>query len=299
MKKAIPIKSIETTTKEEFRAEHRGTPAIIKDGMAGHPAEGMTLDTISDLFGSATIQYAKDLYGEDRELAEGECKLSDFISQILNGPAEGLATRSFITKGVLNLVDILSIPYFCEDWFDDYFSELWKNIIVSQKSHLWLFIGQKGAISGFHQDHHGVHTTLLQVEGTKEIVLFSPEESSAICDVKEFGHCNINKDPDHKEYGSVNFIDSIFSDKDELFKGFQPLYGVLQAGQALYLPSNWGHYVRSLTPSVTFSRDMIDDRNVDEYFCSFLAEDATRSGPERKGHFDNPTFFEQLVERLI
>jgi ribosomal protein L16 Arg81 hydroxylase len=46
------------------------------------------------------------------------------------------------------------------------------------------------------------------------------------------------------------------------------LYGVLNAGDTLYIPSRWGHMVRAITKSITVSRDFIDERNVDNYFTS-------------------------------
>ena len=271
MKKALPIKSISSTTKEEFKLNHRNSPVIVKDGLIDHPCENITIDSLRSLFGDSKVLYSKALDGDNPR----ECTLSSFIENFfLADPHEGFGVRSFSSSNIPNLLDILPPPYFCEDWFDLHFSALWRSHIVSHSRHLWLFMSQKNTVSSFHQDHHNVHTTLMQTKGEKEVVLLSPDDSKKICKIKEDEIFKINKTP---RGTFIEFNDPFLKTADEHgdIGCLQPFYGVLKKGEVLYLPAGWGHFVVATEASLTFSRDMIDDRNADDYFFTYIQEAAS------------------------
>ena len=293
MNLAIPIKTLETTTKEEFKTLHRDSPVLVRDGLKGHPSKGMTPETISSLFGGAIVTVADEVDPDSCSFSSS-CSLEKFLSEIWMGPDLKLGTRAFSTELIPNLIDILPPPYFCEDWFEDYFSRHWKNNVVASSNHLWFFIGQSDCASGLHQDHDGVHTTLLQISGTKEVVLFSPDDTSKICNFDSCANFNVTE---AAEGVTVEFLTAPAGFDSA---GIQPYYGKLHAGEVLYLPSQWGHFVKALNPSITFSRDMIDDRNADHYFSSFFAQLVLNmeSDTEVNSPLSN-TSFSQLMEEIF
>jgi hypothetical protein len=292
MNQAIPVKTLDTTNKEEFKALHRDSPAIVRDGLKNHPSEGITPEQISSMFGSAIVTFADEVEPEASSLSSS-CPLSEFLNEVWMGPELKLGTRTFSTDAIPNLIDILPPPYFCEDWFESCLSKHWKNVVVATSNHLWAFIGQSGCVSGLHQDHNGVHTTLLQISGTKEVVLFSPEDSVEICTFDNSANFNITKS------GTEVLVEFSNPPAGLNCNNLQPYYGKLHAGEVLYLPYRWGHFVRALSPSVTLSRDMIDERNVDFYFSSFFAHYVLEGESDTRR--DSPlseTSFSQLMEEI-
>lgn len=286
MNRALPIKTITNClpSKEEFKLSYRNKPTIICDGLKGHPCENLSLELILSLFADQKVSYSKYLDGGETK----ECTLSYFVNNFFLPHIKSTkeAVRSFSSESVPNLIDILIPPSFCEDWFDDHFSKLWRDKIVNLNRHLWLFMSQEDSLSSFHQDHHAVHTCLMQIEGKKEVVLFNPEESEKICDIQPDEIFSIEM-PDRGLGPNIKFNDKnlLKADQEEYFSGYQPYYGVLKKGEVLYLPSGWGHFTKTIDRSITVSRDMIDERNADEYFFSYLSESVSDARENKHNSF--------------
>ena len=73
----------------------------------------------------------------------------------------------------------------------------------------------------------------------------------------------------HNEGGHE--VSSLTGQDLEIFKDLDVLVTTLEKHDTVYLPESWGHYANSLSPSISVSRDFIDERNADRYFFSMMA----------------------------
>ncbi|KAJ0168361.1 Lysine-specific demethylase 8 [Colletotrichum tanaceti] len=128
------------------------------------------------------------------------------------------------------------------------------------------WLGPAGTITPLHTD--GYHNLLCQAVGAKYVRLYAPHDSEALC--PRGVDCDGDEDGDGDE-GTERKVDmsntSAFDvgaaegwDPDpegrdaielEEFRGLRHWDCVLEAGDALYIPIGWWHYVRGL--SVSFS----------------------------------------------
>ena len=148
------------------------------------------------------------------------------------------------------------------DWFEKYLPNYTREIVYD-KGHTWFFIGPELTISELHSDHNHVHTTLQQCDGTKEVFLVEPDKTQEL--INKFGN----------KIQFINRENQIFlingANKPlKIEEGSNMMYSKIETGDTLYIPSNWGHMVRSLTKSITVSRDFIDERNIDAYITSIV-----------------------------
>jgi Cupin-like domain len=116
--------------------------------------------------------------------------------------------------------------------------------------HLWptryhvlvAWIGPKGTFSGLHWDRS--HSLLAQVRGSKRVMLYEPEQWARMYESRKF------------DWGTaLSQVDALHPDYERfpLFKDVSGTEILLEAGQMLYLPLGWPHYVVSLEPSVSLS----------------------------------------------
>ena len=142
-------------------------------------------------------------------------------------------------------------------------------MIVYGKGHTWFFIGPRGTKSEMHTDHDFVHTTIQQLDGRKRFFIIPEENINPI----------LSFDPIYFKYLEFKLTENkrcMITDA----KGTQDLnkiislpiyYADLKPRDVINIPRNWGHYAESLSPSISVSRDYIDERNIDLYMCSIIS----------------------------
>lgn len=158
------------------------------------------------------------------------------------------------------LSSLISLDIRFGDWFEQFFPRYLKEVVYD-KGHTWFFIGPENTESELHSDHNYVHTTLQQCDGTKEVFLVDPTTTDVL--IRKYGEAVRFRIQGEKVvlcHEGTALSNQLIDEK--------VLYGVLNAGDTLYIPSRWGHMVRAITKSITVSRDFIDERNVDNYFTS-------------------------------
>ncbi len=109
-----------------------------------------------------------------------------------------------------------------------------------------LFIGPKGATSPLHYDGHNV--LLLQLIGTKRVTLYCPQDE-----------CFLYYDNDIRS--STIDPNELDLSRYPLSRFARPTVVEVTAGNALFLPVGWGHYVESLTPTCSLSMYNFNGRN--------------------------------------
>lgn len=103
-----------------------------------------------------------------------------------------------------------------------------------------IFIGPKGTITAMHQDlFENLYT---MIKGSKRIILFKPSDhvyrNSFLSKMPNFTKSDPEK-PNYEKYPKMMYA--------------QPYVVDLKAGETLYLPSLWWHYLRNIEESIAVS----------------------------------------------
>lgn len=109
-----------------------------------------------------------------------------------------------------------------DDWRRWVPQPLWDLLGVESYGVGWLLVGPAGASYATHQDLHGMHAWVLELQGTKELYAWPPETAKA----------------DRTEATAHKLT--------------------LRAGDAAYIPSNWWHKTRLLEPCVAVTANFVD-----------------------------------------
>lgn len=132
------------------------------------------------------------------------------------------------------------------DLFDQ-IPELRKDIIVPEYCSIGThetivksWIGPQGTISTMHTDDK--HNVLCQVVGEKLIILAAPEETEGLYPYDGILSNTSQIDPENLNYDEFPLAKKV---------NFKRL--ILRAGEMLFIPKGWHHYVRSLSPSISVS----------------------------------------------
>ncbi|KAG2172741.1 hypothetical protein INT43_000088 [Umbelopsis isabellina] len=121
------------------------------------------------------------------------------------------------------------------------------------------WFGPGGTVSPLHHDPY--HNLLAQVVGSKYIRLYSPKQTP-----KLYPHAGIMSNTSQVQLQDVDEI------KYPEFKHAEYVECILKAGQVLYIPPKWWHYVKSLETSFSNQyrlRIMIDDE-LSQYLPEYL-----------------------------
>ena len=126
------------------------------------------------------------------------------------------------------------------NWFEHGLLKSWKDL-----TYIELYIGGTGAkFPVLHYDGLHTHAFLMQLEGVKEYVAFSPDQAPLMYAGSDTAHENKSA-VDNVETPDVNRFPKFCSASGFRFK--------LYPGETLFVPSGWWHTARILSPSITVS----------------------------------------------
>lgn len=278
--RARPIPRRHGLDREAFAAAHlagEGLPVLVTDAMDHWPARGKwDLDFFRDRYGDDTLVANSPTFLEDDlglTPVKMRLRLGDYIDYIrdpsrpprgayLHGdwaalqrnrvPLYDPAYRVFTRHPEL-AADIPSSPYFTDDLLPLLPASARRFLDATGSPIHYLFFAPKGSVAFLHTDYWGTHAYLAQFQGRKLCVLFAPG------------------DGDHLYQGAVRNPLAPDLERFPRFRQATPYAGILEAGELLFVPSGWWHFVVGLETSLTYSYDFFNTSNMAAYFTHFFA----------------------------
>lgn len=249
-------------TYEEFAGEYLYPlkPVIVTDAFRGWPAlKRWTPEFFKQTFGSMKFLINEDPnqkadYKENE--AGSEYTMARFIDLVMDSTDENPAP--YFRNRILHQLfpsltdDIQPWPeYFQPNWLSERYAVKYVGEVLNRGAAVELFIGGKGgAFPVLHYDGAGVHAFLMQIYGSKEYVLFSPEQEPFLY-----------PSPERENLSLIMNLESPSFEKFPLFANAVPTKVILDPGELLFVPSHWWHTVKILTPSITLSANVLNQSN--------------------------------------
>jgi hypothetical protein len=224
---------------DEFMNEYvlKKRPVIITGGLDSWNAKNWNLDILKEKIGNKEFSFRT-------ETGRRKAHFDEMIDQIQNShnerPAPYLRNIDLLETFPELKDDVFPIiPYMQNNWRNHWaWPKKWP--IHVQKNQLELFISARSvALPMLHLDYWGMNAFIAQIYGSKEFILFNPEDSAYLYPSKE--------DPLVSMITDINNPD--FEKFPEFAKATQ--YRIhLKAGDLLYNP-NWWHTTMTLESSIT------------------------------------------------
>ncbi len=150
--------------------------------------------------------------------------------------------------------DIAPAPYFVQDLVSALNPTL-RDVFewTSNTEYTAIFIGPKDSLSALHDDYWDTHAYLVQIQGRKRAILFSPKDSDFL-----YGGQVDPEQPDFERF--------------PLFDRATAYECVIEPGDTLLMPANWLHHVRGLEKSITLSHNFFNDSNFSKHMTHILRE---------------------------
>ena len=255
-----------------FAGPHQ-RPFILTDGTAGWPARTKwTLDFFADRYGSqpgvaplefgvrppsgkatllrAFIKHLDDPYADLPGIWVG-------AERDTGGSAQS-AGWSFVWESFKHdpaLFDDVSpfpdvVPNMTANLPRDVLNALEK---VHQRDFYSVYISRRNTITPIHRDRHNLFACLVQLQGSKKVVLFAPDEGGKASPAGFDPEA-----PDFERYPAM--------------RGRAYYSDVLHPQDMLIIPPNWLHYTRSKDHSITLSHNFFNQVNLGDYLRSLIGE---------------------------
>lgn len=228
----IPIEVLQFPCMSKFYSKVvLGEKPVILDNSFNHwPALAKWKDQnyFLKIAGMRTVSIEIGSSYTDRDWTQKLMTFEDFIrNHICQNKVTGYLAQYQLFQQIPELKDDIAQPEYC------CFSE------TEEPVDTMAWYGPKGTISPLHHDPK--KNLLTQIVGEKQLFLFSPEDSENL-----YPH-------EHELLNNTARVDPTAPDlqKYPKYSNAKPYHCVLRAGQMLYIPPKWWHYVQSL--SISFS----------------------------------------------
>ncbi|XP_053603063.1 bifunctional peptidase and arginyl-hydroxylase JMJD5 [Plodia interpunctella] len=230
---AYPIQIIDCPCMEDFYSNYiiKEQPVVLDNCVNHWPAldKWKNPDYFKKLAGLRTVPIELGKVYTDSDWTQKLMTIGEFIDKYIyqsNGPTGYLAQYQLFDQIPELKRDITEPEYCC-------FSDTDESVDVMA------WFGPKGTISALHHDPK--KNLLTQVVGTKQLFLFSPNDSEFL-----YPHS-------HELLNNTAQVDPRMPDLEKFpkYKNAKAYHCVLKPGQMLYIPPKWWHFVESL--SISFS----------------------------------------------
>jgi len=223
-----------------------GRPVILTDAADKWP--GM---------GKITPQYIKERYGHLKKTIKGvEYSFADLVDRVMASSPETPAPYPFN----------INIEYYFPELKKEFKPELvygkmdrinhplLPRFMMHGTEVYEMFIGGKGASFPFlHFDELYMHTQLTQLYGSKEFVMFPPEQTRYLY-----------PNPDNPKISPVNVLSPDY-ERFPLFREARPIRVTVNRGETLFFPTGWWHITQIHEPNITLGRCQLNGYNWRRY----------------------------------
>jgi len=253
-----------------------GRPVIVTDAMDAWPALGRwNFDFFRERYGDDDVVANSPMFLEGDlglEPVQVKMRLRDYVDYVRDTTREPHGTflkgdwaalqrnriplydpaYRILARHPELAADVASSPYFVEDLFAA-LPEPARRFMDTHGSPVhYLFLAPRGSVSFLHTDYWGTHAYLAQIAGRKLCVLFGPED-------------------DERVYrGAIRNPLATDAARFPRFAEATAHVGVIGAGELIFVPSGWWHFVVGLEPSLTYSYDFFDRNNLGVFFAHFF-----------------------------
>ena len=228
------IEVINQPSEENFWTKyfHLHQPAKLINCMNHWPAMSKwnDLNYFMEKAGYRTVPIELGKKYDNDDWGQGMFRFGEFLQEFMSsnsssGHSGYLAQHDLFDQIPLLRKDI-AIPDYCA--------------ISSRDPVIKSWIGPKNTISTMHTDDK--HNLLCQVMGEKLIIIASPQDVQNLYPYDGLLSNTSQVDPENLNFNEFPLTRNV---------KFSKL--ILKAGEILYIPKLWFHYVRSLTPSISVS----------------------------------------------
>jgi hypothetical protein len=253
-------------TRDAFAPDHlagEGVPVIVTDAVAQWPAaRKWTFDHFRATYGSdiavaplglmARVGKTTNIATYIDHITRG-APLPGFWVDPMSGaplapPADGDRSPAYLLgwhafERHPELLADLSPPAFVDDWTWALDAGVRQQMRAAVGCAYWsIYLGPTDSLSPLHQDFSHTHAYLAMITGSKRALLFAPSESPRL-----YGGA---VDPEHPD-----------PERHPDFADATAYECVLGPGELLFMPADWWHHVRGLTPSITVSHNFFNATN--------------------------------------
>uniref|UniRef100_A0A8R1HPH8 JmjC domain-containing protein n=1 Tax=Caenorhabditis japonica TaxID=281687 RepID=A0A8R1HPH8_CAEJA len=229
---SVPIEECNDTDEDSFEklcaAVHSAEPLLVRGLATNMPAfEKWSFPYLLEELHSRTFPVEIGTKYSDEEWSQKMMTFKDFLENAENQRLYLAQHRLF--DQVPHLKRDVIIPDIC-------FSESINPDVVDMN----MWIGPEGTVSPLHTDPR--KNMFVQMHGTKVFRMVAPEDSEAVYPFDGMLSNTSQVDvehPDltaHPDFAEIRVFDA-----------------TVNAGDALFIPKTWWHYVRSVTPSISVS----------------------------------------------
>ncbi len=223
MKLTRHIDRIEGYDISRFRQEYMEPlkPVVFTDFMKGWKAgELWNIGFFKEKYGHVPVPvYNEDYHkpGKNYMSSVMEIPFREYLESIENGPSSLRLFLFNILKNIPELESHIPVP------------EILQRVKTGPP---FLFFGGEGAKVGLHYDIDMAHVFLSQFHGTKRVILFAPDQSTALYKQPFTVHSYLDPDDESKNAKLYPAVKEA--------SGFEIL---LHPGETLFIPSGYWHFI--------------------------------------------------------
>lgn len=244
----LTIEKRDSITREEFIREYVEPlkPVILKKAALQWKA-----------MGEVTPQFIKEKYGHLKKTIKGvEYTYAELIDRIMISTPENPSPYPFSVNTENSCPEILrdAKPDLVYGKIDRINHPLLPRFMMHGTEVYELFMGGNGSTFPLlHIDELYLHNQLTQLYGSKEFILFPPDQTKYLYPT-----------PENPKISMVDVFNPDY-EKFPLYRHAKPMRVVVEQGETLFFPTGWWHSTQIHEPCISFGRCQLNKSNWNSY----------------------------------